>query len=67
MGGAGYGTHEVGRFCYNHRHQLGLTMVSKFHPDANLFEPPPPSSGKGRPWVKGRAPPKPRQVAVGAL
>ena len=31
-----------------------MTLVSKLHPDANLFEPPPPYSGKGRPRVKGR-------------
>ena len=64
VGDSGYGTHEVARFC--HRHRLGLTLVSKLHPDANLFEPPPPYSGKGRPRVKGRALPKPRQAAAEA-
>src|SRR4051794_22582772 len=64
VGDAGYGTHEVARFC--HRHRLGLTLVSKLHPDANLFEPPPPYAGKGRPRVKGAALPKPRQAAAGA-
>jgi hypothetical protein len=64
VGDAGYGTHEVARFC--HRHRLGLTLVSKLHPDANLFEPPPPYSGKGRPRVKGQALPKPRQAAAQA-
>jgi DDE superfamily endonuclease len=39
-----------------------LTFVSKFYPDANLFEPPPPYSGHGRPRVKGREVPKPAQV-----
>src|SRR5215210_5711845 len=63
-GDAGYGTHEVGRFF--HRHRRRLTLVSKLHPDANLFEPPPPYAGKGRPRVKGRALPKPRQAAAGA-
>ncbi len=58
VGDAGYGTHEVARFC--HRHRLGLTMVSKLHPDANLLEPPPPYRGQGRPRVKGAALPKPR-------
>ena len=39
-----------------------LTFVSKFYPDANLFEPPPPYSGNGRPRVKGKELPKPAQV-----
>jgi hypothetical protein len=64
VGDAGYGTHEVARFC--DRHRLGLTLVSKLHPDANLFEPPPPYSGRGRPRVKGAALAKPRQVAAEA-
>jgi len=64
VGDAGYGTHEVARFC--HRHRQRLTLVSKLHPDANLFEPPPPYAGKGRPRVKGRALPKPREAAVAA-
>ena len=39
-----------------------LTLVSKFYPDANLFEPPPPYSGKGRPRVKGKELPSPAEV-----
>jgi hypothetical protein len=62
-GDANYGTHELARFC--HRHRDRLTLVSKLHPDANLFDPPPPYSGKGRPRVKGSRRPKPR-VAVAA-
>jgi hypothetical protein len=64
VGDAGYGTHEVARFC--HRHRLGLTLVSKLHPEANLFEPPPPYSGQGRPRVKGAPLPKPTQAAAAA-
>lgn len=65
-GDAGYGSHEVARFCYRHRSRL--TLVSKLHPDANLFDPPPPYAGKGRPRVKGNRRPKPRElVAVAAL
>jgi hypothetical protein len=60
VGDAGYGTHEVARFVQ--RHQTRLALVSKLHPDANLFTPPPPYAGKGRPRVKGTALPKPRQV-----
>lgn len=62
-GDGGYGTHEVTRFCS--RHRARLTLVSKLHPDANLFEAPPPYAGKGRPRVKGARLLKPRQ-AVGA-
>lgn len=64
VGDAGYGTHEVARFC--HRHRGRLTLVSKLHPDANLYEPPPPYDGRGRPRKKGRELPKPRQAAAAA-
>ncbi len=59
---SGYGTHAVARFC--HRHRDRLTLVSKLHPDANLFDLPPPYAGKVRPRVKGARLPKPRQVAA---
>jgi hypothetical protein len=62
VGDSGFGTHEVARFC--HRHRARLTLVSKLHPDANLYQPPPPYRGKGRPRVKGPALPKPRQAAA---
>jgi DDE superfamily endonuclease/Archaeal putative transposase ISC1217 len=42
-----------------------LTFVSKFYPDANLFEPPPPVPGKRpahRPRKKGKELPDPAQV-----
>jgi hypothetical protein len=61
VGDAGYGTHEVTRFV--HRHRPRLTPVSKFHPAANLYDPPPAYRGKGRPRVKGRRRAKP-QAAV---
>jgi DDE superfamily endonuclease len=64
VGDSGYGTHEVARFCHARRERL--TLVSKLHPDANLFEPPPPYAGKGRPRVKGAALPKPSQAVAGA-
>ena len=63
-GDSGYGTHEVARFCY--RHRARLTPVSKLHPDANLFDPPPPYAGKGRPRVKGDRRKKPREVVAAA-
>src|SRR5829696_2263493 len=62
VGDAGYGTHEVARFC--HRHRGRLALVSKLHPDANLFQPPPRYSGKGRPRVKGARLPKPREAVA---
>lgn len=62
VGDSTYGTHEVARFC--HRHRARLTLVSKLHPDANLFAPPPPYAGTGRPRVKGAPLPKPRQAAA---
>jgi DDE superfamily endonuclease len=61
VGDSTFGTHAVARFC--HRHRARLTLVSKLHPDANLFEPPPPYRGKGRPRVKGARLPRPRQAA----
>lgn len=61
-GDSSYGTHAVARFCHRHRHRL--TLVSKCHPDANLFAPPPPYCGNGRPRVKGARVPKPRQAAA---
>lgn len=63
-GDAGYGTHEVTRFAQRHRDRL--TLVSKLHPDANLFDPPPPYAGKGRPRVKGGRRPKPSQAVAAA-
>lgn len=63
-GDSGYGTHEVARFC--RRHRARLTLVSKCHPDINLFDPPPAYAGKGRPRVKGGRVPKPRQAAATA-
>jgi hypothetical protein len=64
VGDAGYGTHELARFC--RRHRARLTLVSKLHPEANLFDPPPPYKGKGRPPVKGARRPKPREAVSAA-
>lgn len=64
VGDSAYGTHEVARFC--HRYRARLCLVSKLHPDANLFEPPPPYTGKGRPRVKGERLPKPREAVSAA-
>ena len=64
VGDSAYGTHEVARFV--HRHRKRLVLVSKLHPEANLFEPPPPYTGKGRPRVKGDRRPKPREGVAAA-
>jgi hypothetical protein len=57
-----YGSHEMARFASRRRGRLHL--VSKFYPDANLFEPPPPYAGHGRPRVKGEQRAKPEQVVA---
>jgi DDE superfamily endonuclease len=64
VGDAGYGTHEVARFC--HRHRGRPALVSELHPEANLFDPPPPYEGKGRPAVKGASRPKPSEAVSAA-
>jgi DDE superfamily endonuclease len=62
VGDSAYGTHELARFADRNRGRL--TLVSKLHPEANLFEPPPPYDGLGRPRVKGMRLPKPRQAVA---
>lgn len=54
VGDGGYASHELARFC--HRHGRHVTLVSRFHPDANLYDPPPARKPgqEGRPPVKGR-------------
>lgn len=64
VGDSGYGSHEVARFV--HRHRARLTLISKLHPEANLFEPPPPYGGLGRPRVKGDRRPKPSEAVAAA-
>jgi hypothetical protein len=64
VGDSSYGTHEVARFV--HRHRDRLVLVSKLHPEANLFEPPPPYCGVGRPRVKGARRPKPSERVAAA-
>ncbi len=68
-GDTAYGTHEVARFA--HRHRSRLKLVSKFVPDANLFAPPPKAKSSaqnqrkaGRPRVKGKKLPKPKEVVA---
>jgi hypothetical protein len=63
-GDQGYGSHEMARRAANSQGQLHL--LSKFYADANLVEPPPPYSGKGRPRVKGGKLPPPQEVVAQA-
>lgn len=54
VGDGGYASHELARFC--HRHRRHVTLVSRFHPQANLYDAPsaPRSPRTGRPRLKGR-------------
>jgi DDE superfamily endonuclease/Archaeal putative transposase ISC1217 len=63
-GDQNYGSHEMARLAP----QTGgrLHLVSKFRPDANLYEPPPPYAGHGRPRVKGAKLPTPQEVVATA-
>jgi hypothetical protein len=62
LGDGGYASHELARFC--HRHGRHATLVSRFHPDANLYEAPSLKGSKrnGRPRIKGRRLPKPAEA-----
>jgi hypothetical protein len=66
LGDGGYGSHELARFCRRHRRHV--TLVSRFRPDANLYDPPPARRpGKsGRPRQRGRKLPSPQAVVEGA-
>src|SRR3954453_11047863 len=55
-----YAAHELADMAAAHPRRL--TFVSEFYADANLFEPPPPYAGQGRPRVKGKELPKPARV-----
>jgi hypothetical protein len=64
-GDAGYGSHDMAEFAARARGRLHL--VSKFHPKANLYRPPPLVVGKrpnGRPRKKGAKLPSPQQVVA---
>jgi DDE superfamily endonuclease len=62
LGDGGYASHELARFC--HRHRGHVTLVSRFHGDANLYEPPPAKrrGNTGRPRLKGCKLPAPADV-----
>ncbi len=60
LGDGGYASHELASFC--HRHRCRATLVSRFHGDAALYDPPPRYNGKGRPRVKGRKQKSPQDI-----
>jgi hypothetical protein len=63
-GDQGYGSHQMAALA---PHSQGrLQLVSKFYPDANLYAPPPPYTGRGRPRVKGAKLPSPQEVVAHA-
>ena len=61
-GDSGYGSHEMAHFAAGTGGRLAL--VSKFHPEANLYRPAPAYGGKGRPAKKGAKLPSPREVVA---
>lgn len=63
-GDGNYGTHALAAFAQ--RHSKHMDLVSKFHPDANLYAPPPPRKAgtNGRPRVKGEKQPSPQDVVA---
>ena len=54
LGDGGYASHDLANFARRHRRHL--TLVSRFHADANLYAPPPTvkRKGCGRPRKRGR-------------
>lgn len=65
----GYASHELARFASKHSRRL--SYVSRFYPDAGLYEPPPvvapgAKKPKGRPRVKGAKVATPEQVVAQA-
>lgn len=66
LGDGGYASHELASFC--HRHRRRCCLVSRFHGDAALYDPPGKYRGTGRPRVKGRKRKSPAAVvAAGCL
>jgi hypothetical protein len=65
-GDGGYGTHAFASFAAQRRGRL--TLVSRFYPDAQLYDAPPASyKGRGRPRVKGPKALSPEQIVEVSL
>lgn len=63
LGDGGFGSHELARFF--HRHRRHATLISRFHPEANLYAPPPKRQKRiGRPRLKGRKLATPRRTVA---
>lgn len=62
VGDGGYASHELAWFC--HQHQEHVTLISRFHPQANLYAVPVKhrSPKGGRPRKKGRKLAKPQDA-----
>lgn len=60
LGDGGFASHELARFAQ--RHASRCTLVSRFHPRANMYEAPSPKKQVGRPAVKGKKLPAPMEV-----
>lgn len=66
LGDGGFSSHELAKFCRRHRSRV--TLVSRPHPAAALYdapEPKPKGMG-GRPRVRGQRRPSPKQVVAQA-
>jgi hypothetical protein len=65
-GDSGFGSHEIAAFA--RRQASRLAVVSRYYPNANLYEPPPAVAGKrnGRPRRKGDKLPSPEHVVAAA-
>jgi hypothetical protein len=63
-GDQSYGSHDMASLASRTAGRLHL--VSKFYPNANLYQPPPAYAGNGRPRVKGSKLPTPQEVVATA-
>lgn len=54
-------THYGGHPLAKQLHERGIVLVSRLHPGAMLYAPPPPRQGRGRPRIKGERLPSPCQ------
>jgi len=63
LGDGGYASHELAAFC--HRHRRHIALISRCHPEVNLYDPPPVNRNRtGRPRLKGRKRPTPREAVA---
>jgi hypothetical protein len=64
-GDSSYGRHELARFAFRHRQHL--VLISRFIPNANLYELPPQAAAgrRGRRRVKGAKAPSPQAIVAG--